>query len=119
MIIRTDEDREMLVVRREQYAAQVEHRGRAVTQTSDLERLRKRKAAIDLEIIGLQRLQVAETRERLARHGFDVSRYTLPSFPHPCETRSAVAPTAVAPGRENSRQRQVLYRDFGKVLRVN
>jgi hypothetical protein len=112
MIIRTDEDREMAEMRREQYAAQAEHRGRARDETAELERLRRRKAALDLEIVGLQRLQVAETRDRLARHGFDVSRYTLPSFPHPCETRSATA----APGREN--RRQVLYRDFGKVLRV-
>ena len=114
MVIRTEEDREIAEMRCEQYAARAEHRARAGAQTAELERLGKRKAAIDLELVGLQRLQVAETRERLARHGFNVSRYTLPSFPHPYETRQA--PSTAPPGREN--RRQVLYRDFGKVLRV-
>ena len=45
--------------------------------------------AIDLEIIGLQRLLARETREALARRGFDVSRYEPVPFPHPLETRTA------------------------------
>ena len=114
MVIRSEEDREIAEMRREQYAARAEHRARAGADTAERERLRKRKAAIDLEIVGLQRLQVAETRERLARRGFDVASYTLPSFPHPCESRSVEVPSTA--GREN--HRQVLYRDFGKVLRV-
>ena len=118
MVIRTEEDREMAEMRRAQYAARAEHRAREGAQTAELERIGKRKAAIDLELVGLQRLRVAETRERLARHGFDVSSYTLPSFPHPLETRSAVrrAQSTAAPGRDN--HRQVRYRDLGKVLRV-
>ena len=108
----------MAEMRRVQYAARAEHRARAGAQTAELERLGQRKAALDLELIGLQRLQVAETRERLARRGFDVSSYTLPSFPHPLETRGTMwgAQSTAAPGREN--HRQVLYRDLGKVLRV-
>jgi hypothetical protein len=47
------------------------------------------RAPIDLEIIGLQPLLARETREALARRGFDVSRYEPVPFPHPLETRTA------------------------------
>lgn len=45
--------------------------------------------AIDLEIIGIQRLLARETRDRLEARGYDVSNYRLPPFPHPSESRVA------------------------------
>jgi hypothetical protein len=55
---------------------------------AQLERTRQRLDQIDLEIAGLRRIQVAETRERLRRLGIDVSGYTLPPLPRPIEQRS-------------------------------
>ena len=56
--------------------------------------------ALDLEIIGLQRIQAREIREALARRGYDVERYVPIPFPHPSETstaKTARAGSRVAP----------------------
>ncbi len=45
--------------------------------------------ALDLEIIGLQRILARDTRDKLAARGFDVTNYRLAPFPHPAESRVA------------------------------
>jgi hypothetical protein len=62
--------------------------GRERSPVAQLERTRQRLDQIDLEIAGLRRIQVADTRERLRRDGLDASGYELPPFPHRLERRS-------------------------------
>ena len=81
---------------------------------------------LDLEIAGLRRQQVTETRETLATLGIDVSGYALPPFPRPIEQRSTRHPDgptlilrraqAVTARRRDGPRR--LVRVYGEVLSI-
>lgn len=78
---------------------------------------------LDLEIVGLRRLAVEQTRERLGRLGYDVKGYRPVPLPHPSETRSARHPSydaGLGPQAPNApRPRGIARRNTGRVLRVS
>jgi hypothetical protein len=76
--------------------------------------------AIDQELAGLARIQWRETRDGLARLGFDVTNYTEPRYPRPVEsaqrTRVLDRPRAA---QATAAERGRIYRfGIGQVLQV-
>lgn len=117
MVIRTEEDREMAEVLREQYAARSEHREQAVGRTVQLEQVRRRLVEIDAELNIEAELAAHRLERKLHGSGFPHARIAPLRRSH-VEQRGAKQATTTPRQEQRGNRQPVLYRNLGQVLRV-